>query len=182
MSVNEQFDPVGNNHPEDIQSEFNGNKLTARCVCRSLCGPNRSDGVQHASADAIEDSRFVDYQSLWAPRSKDCQKTPTTEHPVRVLSRTLQNRTNDRPYTGDTDRRDSTVAVSKPAAQQAAEECPGQVVDGNLVKASVREIVPQVSGARLQCRLARVACRPRQYSLPHSNARNPSLRHNCGWC
>lgn len=50
------FNPVGYEHPKDIQGELDGDELASGGVLRSLSGPNRSDRVQCASLDTIENT------------------------------------------------------------------------------------------------------------------------------
>lgn len=57
-----QFEPVSNDDTENVKSKFECDKLAARCVGSSLCGPNRCDGVQDARSNTIQYSSYNECQ------------------------------------------------------------------------------------------------------------------------
>lgn len=50
------FNPIRDDNTEDVEGEFDGHELTSRCMASCFGRPDRSDGVQDASANAIENT------------------------------------------------------------------------------------------------------------------------------
>src|SRR4051812_2027973 len=63
------LEPVGYDHTEDVEGEFDGNKLPTRLVLSGFRSPNGYDGIENARAPAVDQSR--------------------TNHPFRVHGRAL---------------------------------------------------------------------------------------------
>ena len=80
LQQNLLFDPVCSHNTENVEREFNGDKLSSRSVGGSLGGPNGCDGIQNTRADTVQDTG--------------------AEHPVGILSRTLQGCADDGPNGG----------------------------------------------------------------------------------
>lgn len=112
MDKDVQFEPVGNHNTKDVEGEFHSHKLATRLVRGSLGGPHRRDGVEDASAEAVQHA--------------------SAEHPVGVHGRTLKGGSKNGPDAGHTDSCNSTVAVTEPAADEAADEGSREVVNGDL--------------------------------------------------
>ena len=106
------FDPVSDDDTENVEGEFNRNELSAGCVAGGLRGPDRSDGVQDASSNAVQDTG--------------------AKHPVGVLGGALEGGADDSPYGGDGNGLDTTISITEPPSQEGAEECAGEVVDCDL--------------------------------------------------
>lgn len=58
MGIDVLLNPVGNDHAEDIESEFNRNELTTRSVLRGFSSPDRSDCVQDTCSDAVKNKSW----------------------------------------------------------------------------------------------------------------------------
>lgn len=113
-----QFQPVGDDDAKDVEGKLECDKLAARGVGGRLGGPDGGDGVEDAGADAVEDAR--------------------AEHPVCVLRGGLQGGGEDAPDAGEADGGDAAVAVAHPAAEEAAGEGAGEVVDCDLCDVLVK--------------------------------------------
>ena len=74
--------------------------------------PDRGDGVQDASSDAIEGTG--------------------AEHPFSVLSGALEGSADDRPQGGHGNGIDTTISIAKPASEEGPEERAGEVVHCDL--------------------------------------------------
>ena len=106
------FDPVRDNDAEDVESEFDGDELTAGRVAGGFGGPDGGDGVQDAGSDTIEDTG--------------------AKHPVGVLGGALEGGADYSPDGGYGDGLDTTVSIAEPASEKGAEEGAGKIVDGDL--------------------------------------------------
>lgn len=71
------FNPVSDDDTENVESEFDRDELTARCVAGGFGGPDRGDGIKNAGPDTVEG--------------------PGAEHPFSVLGGALESGTNDGP-------------------------------------------------------------------------------------
>ena len=106
------FNPVSDNDTEDVEGEFDGDKLAAGCVAGGFSGPDGGDGVKNACSDSVQNTG--------------------AEHPLGILSRTLESGADDSPYGGDRDGLDTAISIAKPSAEEGAKEGAWQVVDCDL--------------------------------------------------
>ena len=104
------FDPVGNNDTEDVQREFDGDKLAPGLMLSRLRCPNWNDGVEHSCSPSVD-------------------KTGA-DHPNVVLSRSLKSSADDSPSSSQSDGLDPTITVTEPATYETAHEGT-EIVNGN---------------------------------------------------
>lgn len=103
--------PVSDNDTEDVESEFNGDELPTGLVLSGLGSPDGDDGVQDTSAPTVDETG--------------------EDHPGGIHGRGLETCAQDSPASAESDGLDTSIPVTKPTANQAANEC-ADVVDRNL--------------------------------------------------
>lgn len=106
------FDPVRDDDAENVESEFDGDELTAGRVAGGFGGPDGGNGVEDAGSDAVQDTG--------------------AKHPVGVLGGALEGGADYSPYGGYGDGLDTTVSIAEPASEKGAEEGTGEIVNGDL--------------------------------------------------
>lgn len=122
-----QLQPVGQDNTKDVKCKLNGNELSARCMLGGLRGPDRNDSVQNTSADTVDEARYN--RQFCIPLAK-VFLVLTADHPVMILGRALQTRTQDSPNRAHSNGLDSSHTISQPTTKQTAEQRP-QIVDGH---------------------------------------------------
>jgi hypothetical protein len=110
LEQNSLFNPIGDDYTEDVQSEFNGDKLSAGRVLSRFGGPDRDDGVQYTSTPTVDET--------------------SANHPGVILSRSLKRSTNDGPPSSQSDRLDTTISITERTADETAHERT-EIVDGD---------------------------------------------------
>lgn len=100
--------PVGDNHTEDVEREFNRDELTARGMFSSLGSPDWNNGIENAGTPAIDQTR--------------------ADHPLMIHGGALQGGANSRYCCPNEDSLDTSVTVANGSTDQAANEGP-EIID-----------------------------------------------------
>ena len=90
------LDPVSDDDAENVESEFDGDKLTAGCVASGFGGPDRGYGVQDTSSDTVQDT--------------------SAKHPLGVLGGALKGGADDSPDGGYGNGQDTAVSIAEPTS------------------------------------------------------------------
>ena len=104
------FDPIGHDNTENIECEFNGDELASGCVLSSLGGPDRDNSVKHSCTPSIDET--------------------SADHPIVVLSRSLESSSDDGPASSKTNSLDTAITVTEPTTDETADKGT-EVVDGD---------------------------------------------------
>ena len=101
---------VCHHNAKDIQCELNGYELPSRSMFGCLCSIDWHDGVQDASANAIDKARAY--------------------HPFSILRRALESCTQDGPDGSKRYSPDAALLITEPPTKQRTHES-AEVVDGD---------------------------------------------------
>lgn len=110
VAIYSLLNPVSNDDTENVQSKFDGDKLSTGLVLGSLGGPDGNDGVEHSCTPSIDETG--------------------ADHPCVVLSRSLKGSTKDGPTRSESDCLDTAIAITEPTTNETTHES-SEIVDGN---------------------------------------------------